>query len=281
MLWWLGKALRSATTEGSGGTEAAPAAPAAPAAGAPAAPDGSASPPARPDWLPETFWRNGAPDYEGLGKSYGELRTAFSSKEDAIREKLMVDLRAGVPETPDKYEVKIDPSWLPPGFDAKTIAADDPLITAARPILHKLGAKQEDFAQLTQAFVKWQAATLPDPAKERVALGENAETRIAAVDAFLAKTLDKAGYDALADVATTAPAVAALERLMLMMEPKQPGAAGPQGAAAAVVSPDEAANLVAHPDYNHAFKGREMREKFQRFVAAGGQVPGFRKVGQG
>jgi hypothetical protein len=280
MLWWLGKALRSGTTEGSGGDQGAAGAPPAEGAASPPA-DGAGAPPARPEWLPETFWRDGVPDYEGLGKSYNELRTAFSSKEEAIRGKVLADLRAGVPESPDKYEVKLDPAWLPPGFEAKTIAADDPLISAARPILHKLGAKQEDFNALTQAFVQWQAQTLPNPVKEREALGEHAEARISAVDAFLAKQLDKAGYDALADVATTAPAIAALERLMMLVEPKQPGAAGPQGQGAPIISPDEAATMLMHTDYNHPVKGREMREKFQRFVAAGGRVPGFQKVGQG
>lgn len=53
--------------------------------------------PSRPEWLPEKFWKDGKPDYEGLAKSYGELEKKFSqpkpeepkaenASEDAARE---------------------------------------------------------------------------------------------------------------------------------------------------------------------------------------------------
>lgn len=36
-------------------------------------PKGTPPPQPRPEWMPEKFWRNGNPDYEGLAKSYSEL----------------------------------------------------------------------------------------------------------------------------------------------------------------------------------------------------------------
>lgn len=281
--WWLmasAPVWSGADGGGGGGGDTAEAV-AVPAGGDAAPAAAAADPAARPEWMPETFWRNGAGDYEGLAKAYNEIRSAYSGKEDAIRAKVTAEMRTGVPENPDGYKLEVDPSWLPPGYDAKLVSPDDPLLAAAKPILHKLGAKQEDFQALTKAFVGWQLSSIPNVEKEKQALGENAEARLSAVDAFLAKNLAEPEYHALADAVMTAPGVAAIEKLMLMLDKPQPGSAGPQGTGQASISGEKAQDLMMHADYNHPLRGAEMRAAVQKFISSGGRVPGYRRVGEG
>lgn len=49
----------------------------------PPTPGAPASPAVRPDHIPEQFWNNGNPDYEGLAKSYTALRAKMDSGEAA------------------------------------------------------------------------------------------------------------------------------------------------------------------------------------------------------
>ncbi len=187
-----------------------------------------------------------------------------------------------MPETPEAYEFKIDPAWLPEGVKATDVPADDPLLTAARPILHKLGAKQEDFAALTEAFVKWQAKTLPDIAAERAALGEGAGPRIQAVDAWLARALPENLYKRFVDRLSTASDIEALEKLMAVTEGRgaggAPGGGLPTTAALTGggpprMTPAEARAAMGDPAY-YKPEGADMRGRVESWLRSGGNIRG-------
>jgi len=148
-------------------TPAAPAAPAAPATPAPSAPagttppegsllatppgtaapaaepgapkPGSGEPVAKPDWLPEKFWRDDKADIESLAKSYHGLEQLLGKKAHAVAvpnekstpEEVAAYRKAlGIPESPDKYDVK--PERLPEG-----VAWDDATAKRVAEVAHK------------------------------------------------------------------------------------------------------------------------------------------------
>jgi len=247
-----------------------------PPAGGAAPAGGADAPAARPDWAPETFWKDGRLDTEGLGKAYGELRTAFSSKEEKIREGVIAKLREGVPEKPDAYKLEIKKEWLPQGFEVKPMQDNNPLVQQARALVHEMGGKQEHFDKLTQMFVQWQATTWPDMKAEGAKLGEGGEQRIKAVDQWLSATLgnDDAAYRAMVNGLLTADAVRGLETVMKKLGGGSvPSAGGGTGSAA--LSPQKAAEFMAHPDYNHPVRGADMREQVSAFIRGGGRVSGY------
>lgn len=61
--------------------------------------------PARPDWLPEKFWQadKGAPNVEGLAKSYGELERGRGKVKDTVRAEVMTEFFGQRPEKPEAY----------------------------------------------------------------------------------------------------------------------------------------------------------------------------------
>jgi hypothetical protein len=61
----------------------------------------------RPTWLPEKFWKEGKPDYEGLAKSYGELERSRSTPPKAnlsIEQKPSGELTPKADAQPPKKE---------------------------------------------------------------------------------------------------------------------------------------------------------------------------------
>lgn len=233
-------------------------------------PEADPAPVERPDWLPEGF-----ADGAALAKSYGELRSRFGQKNEALKADLIKELRASAPETADGYAFEIDPALVPEGLEVKPPADDDPMLKAARTVLHRLGASPDDFKELAGAFVSWQIGTMPNFHAEKAKLGEGADARVAQVDAWLSRSLSETHYKAMMGTVTTAAAVEAIEALMRRAAPSG-GFTAPAGATAqGGITPAEAAALASHPDYNDPVKGAEMRGKFSAFIQGGGRLPGM------
>jgi hypothetical protein len=262
---------------GGGGGSEAPAQPAA-AAAPPAAEPGAGAEATRPDYLPEKFWKadEKAPDIEGMAKSYAELEAWKGQRLDKLKADVMAELRAGVPEKPDGYAIKVPDDLLPEGFKAD-IPADDPFIGEMRAVFHELGAKPEQFEKAATAFLRWQVSNMPDVAAERAKLGEGAPQRLAAVDAWLAKALPEKQYMALSHGLLTAPGIEALETLMRLgrgsVAPDPGNGAGTSASEA--LTPAQAMALQADPDYRHPIKGEPLRARFREFIKAGGKLPGY------
>lgn len=251
--------VRSGTAEGGG------APPANPPAG-----DGGAQPPSfllplgdtRPDHVPEKFW-----DAEGKGlkadallKSYTELEGTIGKRADAYRAEMLKEIRAGVPEKPEDYPADLS-GLLPEGFEAK-LNQDDPLLAEARQIAHETGMKPEAWTKLLGAFVKWQAAGLPNVSAETEKLGEGGAARVAAVDMWLAKALPEGQYKALENFVTSAGAVEALESLMSMARGNGQVSGVSQPGGGGAPSAEEANAAMRDPRYwDKSPEGEALREK--------------------
>ena len=127
--------------EGDGAAAAGGAAVAVADAGAAGA-QAAVAAPARPDYVPEKFWRDGKPDLEGMGKSYTELERSFHTRQpagvvvpaaDAPPEAHAAYRKAlGIPDDPSGYALK--PENLPAG-----ITWDDARGTQFAAMAHKHG----------------------------------------------------------------------------------------------------------------------------------------------
>jgi hypothetical protein len=94
---------------------------------------------AKPEWLPEKFWRNEKADIESLAKSYQGLEQLLGKKANAIvppnekstPEEVAAYRKAiGVPESPEAYNLK--PEQLPEG-----VTWDDNVAKKAAELAHK------------------------------------------------------------------------------------------------------------------------------------------------
>lgn len=256
--------LRSATVEGGGDP-----APATPPADPPAAEPRFFALEARPEGLADAHW------LEGKGLNVDAL-LATAGKDH--RAELLAELREGVPEKPEGYEFKPDPAKT----KGATVDLADPVLAKAREVMHRLGAKPADWSELTEAYVAAAVAAMPDVQGEIAKLGEGGQARLTALDMKLAKALPEGQYRALMHGITTAEGIQALEKLLGAApaaggdKPLVPGGMG-GGGSNGLVSPEEAAQLVAHPSYHKSNpEGAALRAKFSAFVQAGGVLPGFR-----
>lgn len=189
--------------------------PATPApSSAPATPSPAPAGGERPAWLPSKYETP-----EALAKGYTELQAAFSGKQEKLRETVLAELRAGVPEAPDKYELKAAALpehvvWLDGDIPAELEAGKvyfkpdpaAPEMGALREWAHKNGVKSEGFGELMGLAAQVMGTRVPTAAEveaQRTAfygsLGENGQARASHLWGQLTSALgDKAkGIDAL------------------------------------------------------------------------------------
>jgi hypothetical protein len=204
----------TAAPQASAEPAAAPAPTAAPAAAPAPAPTAAplataASVPARPDYLPETFWdaEAGQAKVEALAKAHAELGQRFAKGKEGIAEELRAEitaeLRKGVPETPDAYAVAPPKEGTPdhlvlltekPGADFVpqegkayfVLDPNAPLLGWWKQVAHKAGLSQEDFSAGIAQFAAAQAQRTPTKAELAeqnarfyASLGENGQKRVA------------------------------------------------------------------------------------------------------
>jgi hypothetical protein len=168
---------------------------------------------ARPDWLPEKFFKDGKPQVETLAKAYTELERTNTRKIEDVRAEALKSLmeKSERPKAATDYAL---PEKLPE-FINKDELAKHPLTQWWRTFAWERGFKQDEFNAGLEKYLIAAAPQMPDRDAEIKKLGDNAQQRIAAVRAFVDKNVtDKAELDAIDQVAITAAGVAAIERLM-------------------------------------------------------------------
>lgn len=196
----------------------ATAVPATPAA-VMAAPEPVAAPvaPARPDGLPDTYWDDAA----GV-KPEAYARLAELEATEAAR-------RAGVPESPDKYELKVSDDIV--GLDGKPVTFDpaDPLAAAVLPVFHELGIGQEGVSKLLGAFAAQEVAAAKEQAAfiagEQAKLGAEHAKRTGAIHSVVTAQIGAEGAEAIRMSMGSAEAVIALEKLVAKIQGPAIGAA--------------------------------------------------------
>jgi hypothetical protein len=143
-----------------------------------AAPKSESTPaaPQRPEWCPEQFWKDGKVDQEGLGKSYGELRTKMDGGKQPETKP------DPTPETKPEEKKEEAPAVMVPGVSQEQMGKftaelqkDGKLSDASYGELAKLGYGK----QFVDAYVK--GLTADATTKQAVESARIADTEISAI----------------------------------------------------------------------------------------------------
>ena len=167
----------------------------------------------RPEHIPEKFWKEGKVDYDEMAKSYTQLETYVGGKEETIKEKLMDDLAKEHSENmPETYELPA----LPEGITEEMVQ-ENPMYAWWGETAKTNGMNQEEYEAGINAYVEMMQSQQPDIEAELEALGENANSRIDAVNAWASKNFPPEEYEAIQySLGTSSSGIQALERIMEM-----------------------------------------------------------------
>jgi hypothetical protein len=140
----------------------------------------------KPDFVQDKFWN----------KDTNEINI----EELAIKSNVPEKYEISMPEIPENIQMDIDPEM--------------PLLQWWTETARSKGLSQEEFNKGIEAFVNNEVSALPDIENEKELLGENANQRIEAADLWSKKNLSTDSYEAIAEFASTAKGVKALEEIM-------------------------------------------------------------------
>tara|TARA_B100001939_G_C16900683_1_gene599808 strand:- start:636 stop:1370 length:735 start_codon:yes stop_codon:yes gene_type:complete len=168
----------------------------------------------KPDYVQDKFWNKDTNEIniEELASSYNSLEKKLGSRTEdlskQIREDIANEVKANVPEN---YEINMPE--IPENVQMD-INPEMPLLQWWSETAKSKGLSQEEFNKGIEAFVNNEISALPDINNEKELLGENANQRIEAADLWSKKNLSTESYEAIANFATTAQGVKALEEIM-------------------------------------------------------------------
>ena len=168
----------------------------------------------KPDYVQDKFWNKDTNEIniEELSSSYNSLEKKLGARTEdlskQIREDIANEVKANVPE---KYEINMPE--IPENIQMD-INPEMPLLQWWSDTAKAKGLSQEEFNKGIEAFVNNEISALPDTDNERELLGENATQRIEAADLWSKKNLSSDSYEAIAEFASTAKGVKALEEIM-------------------------------------------------------------------
>lgn len=243
------KGLIQNETPAAGSAPAPAAAPATP----PAAPELGANPGAsegqrfahqnvqRPDYVPEKFWKDGKVDLETAFTSYKELETKFTTKTEELLKQLDSERRKGLPEAPEKYEMKLPEEIGLKPDDIK----DHPAVDWWRKTAFEAGLPPDKFNEGVSQLIGILTQG-PDLEAEAAKLGENARVRIEAVTTWATQTFtDPEEFAAIQLLGTSASGIKVLEKLMGKQRPDT----GEAASAAPALTLDKLRSMQADPRY--------------------------------
>lgn len=188
---------------------------------------GEAQKPARPDYIPETFW-DGDKGFKADDFNAIIARDAERSAE-----------LAQVPPSADKYEVKLPHDFKLDGLELKDgespINPDDPRVAAARDFAHANKMSQSQFEGLVAMGVQidvTEASRLQEALGKQVeALGAKGQDRVTAVKQWVSAKLPAKQAEAILGTLYTRDQIEGFEALMRMNRgvPGNPGAGRDSG----------------------------------------------------
>jgi len=173
-----------------------------------------------PEYIPEKFWDTERNEIkvEELGASYKALEQKLGMRTEDLIKQVQEDYenqrKSSVPES---YEVRLPE--VPEDVEI-TVDPEQELVKSWQQICRDNGLSQEVFDQGVAAFVNNEIAGLPNLQEEMAKLGDNARERIEAADLWSKKYLSTDAYDAIANLASTAEGVKALEEIMSLSRSK-------------------------------------------------------------
>jgi hypothetical protein len=167
-----------------------------------------------PSYVPEKFWNSDLNEVnvEELGASYKALEKKLGQRTEelagTIRQEVLADISG---QAPEKYEMVMPE--LPDGVQID-VDPEQPLLKWWEETARLKGLSNEDFNRGIEAFVQNEIAGLPDRDTQLNLLGENATQRIESADLWAKKNLSESSYAAIANMASTAEGVKAIEEIM-------------------------------------------------------------------
>ena len=173
-----------------------------------------------PEYIPEKFWDSERNEIkvEELGASYKALEQKLGMRTEDLIKQVQEDYenqrKSSVPES---YEVRLPE--VPEDVEI-TVDPEQELVKSWQQICRDNGLSQEVFDQGVAAFVNNEIAGLPNLQEEMAKLGDNARERIEAADLWSKKYLSTDSYDVIANLASTAEGVKALEEIMSLSRSK-------------------------------------------------------------
>lgn len=178
---------------------------------------------ARPDGLPDEFWKNDTVDFPGL---IGEMKTLREFKGG------VESLAAQVPDSVEGYEIALpDDVELPEGVEVK-FDPEDPLWVAARNAAKANNLSKEGFKDMLGILAVREAQAVASAksyhAEQMKALGEKADARIGAIKTFLSGALPEAQAKAIGETLDSADAVKGFETIMQRLTGTSVASAGAQ-----------------------------------------------------
>lgn len=157
----------------------------------------------RPEYVPEKFWDSEKKEVrtEAALKSYGELERRFGAFKGA----------------PDDYTITLSENLANEGLSVDTT---DPVFTAAKEFAKNANMSQDGFNGMVELYAMQklaehkaeQAAMAADIAS----LGDNADRRIHNLEQWAGANLDQELLEGFKDMAISARAVRAMERIVSM-----------------------------------------------------------------
>ena len=168
----------------------------------------------KPDYVQDKFWNKDTNEIniEELSSSYNSLEKKLGSRTEdlskQIREDISNEVKANVPE---KYELNLPE--IPENINLE-VNEEMPLLQWWGETAKAKGLSQEEYNKGIEAFINNEISSLPDIDNEKNLLGDSANARIEAADLWSKKNLSKDSYEAIANFATTAQGVKALEEIM-------------------------------------------------------------------
>jgi hypothetical protein len=174
----------------------------------------------RPEFVPEKYWDaegENTPEslLEKVSQGYNELSSLIGQKEEQIaerlKEQLQAEIKEGVPESPDAYELSFGDVGLPEG--ELTVKEDDELMSEFRNWAHRNGLKPDAANEALNIYGRAMVAQMPNEAEEKAKIGENYEARLERTDNILKKHLDEAAYAGISEIPLSATAFKALENI--------------------------------------------------------------------
>ena len=173
-----------------------------------------------PEYIPEKFWDTERNEIkvEELGASYKALEQKLGMRtEDLVRQVQEDYENQRKSSVPESYEVRLPE--VPEDVEI-TVDPEQELVKSWQQICKDNGLSQEVFDQGVAAFVNNEIAGLPNLQEEMAKLGDNARERIEAADLWSKKYLSTDSYDVIANLASTAEGVKALEEIMSLSRSK-------------------------------------------------------------
>ena len=169
----------------------------------------SVAEPTRPEGLPEKFG-----SWEDMAKSYSELESWKGKKEEDIKANVLQELEteayANRPVSAGDYQI---PEILDEGE-----AATNPLLKWWADYSWDNGLSQDEFNEGITKWAEHNGLDQPDLEAVKKSLGDNANSRVEAVQLFMNKFFPEDMQEAVAQLGTSAEGIKALELIQRSMQ---------------------------------------------------------------